>query len=91
MELVVEQVLALIIVFNVLDLVKIFSFEVLVVSIFYLAYSPANQRTHLGYLGPFGAYLGKLFQDEFVLFTGPVFSDDVGIENVVPSLSTLTT
>ena len=40
-------------VLNILNLVKIFSFEVLVVSIFYLANGTSNQWTHLGDLGPF--------------------------------------
>lgn len=66
-------------VLNILNLVKIFSFEVLVIAIFYLANGTSNQWTHLGDLGPFWSYFVELSENELILFSCPVFSNNIWV------------
>lgn len=70
-------------------MIKIFSSQILIVTVLDLTDSPTNERFHLGDVGPLGADLCVLFENELVLFSRPVSADDLRIEYVVPSFTAL--
>lgn len=76
---------------DVLDLIKVFTFEVLIIPILDLTDGSTRQEFHFGNLRPFGSDLIEHFKNELVFLSCPVSSDDRWIENIMPSLSALTT
>ena len=83
------NILIVFIVQDVLDLVKIFTFKILVVSVFDLAHSSPQKWFHLRDFRPFGSNIFEHFQNEFIFFASPVASNDLRVQHVVPSLTTL--
>ena len=68
---------------------NIFALKILVVSIFDLTDSTANQGVHFGYLWPFGANAVEHHEDELIFFTGPFSSNDGRVDHIVPPLTAL--
>lgn len=74
----------------ILNLTNIFIFQILVESVFDLTNSSSKQWLHFAYLAPFGAYFVVHLEDERVFFGGPLAANDRRVNDVVPTLTTLT-
>ena len=71
------------------DISQVFALETLVKSVLNLRYSSSQKWFHFAELSPFRTYFGLHFDDEEVFFPGPLSSDNLWVEHIVPSFTTL--